>query len=133
MIEGSCHCGAVRWTFAPEPEAATVCNCTVCRRYGALWIYDYDAEGITVTAAPGAVRSYVRGDAQLTFNFCTTCGCITHWRGIEADAQGRVRCAVNVRMAEPSTVADIPIDRFDGLESWADLPPDGRCVAQMMF
>jgi hypothetical protein len=32
MIEGACHCGAVRWEFDPVPDGATACNCTVCRR-----------------------------------------------------------------------------------------------------
>jgi len=26
MIEGSCHCGAVRWRFKVIPESATACN-----------------------------------------------------------------------------------------------------------
>ena len=42
MIEGSCHCGLVQWRFAGEPELATACNCTICRRYGVLWAYDYE-------------------------------------------------------------------------------------------
>jgi len=49
MIEGSCHCGAVRWTFEGQPDGATACNCTVCRRYGVLWAYDYEGEGIRVS------------------------------------------------------------------------------------
>ena len=58
MIEGSCHCGAVRWSFDGTPEAATACNCTVCRRYGVLWAYDYEDERIRVS---GPTRVYVRG------------------------------------------------------------------------
>lgn len=42
MVEGSCHCGAVRWRFAGVPESATACNCSVCRRYGALLAYDFE-------------------------------------------------------------------------------------------
>ncbi|WP_439898055.1 GFA family protein [Aquabacterium humicola] len=36
MLRGSCHCGAVQWRFDGEPESATACNCTVCRRCGTL-------------------------------------------------------------------------------------------------
>jgi hypothetical protein len=53
MIEGSCHCGAVTWTFAGEPDGATTCNCTVCRRYGVLWAYDFENEGIHVSRRAG--------------------------------------------------------------------------------
>src|SRR5678815_4444002 len=49
MIQGCCHCGEVRWTFEGQPDGATICNCTVCRRYGVLWAYDYEGEGIKVS------------------------------------------------------------------------------------
>lgn len=36
--------------------------------------------------------------------------------------------AVNIRLAEPEAVANIPIQRFGGLHSWEDLPRDGATV-----
>jgi len=131
MIHGSCHCGAVRWQFKAEPDGATVCNCTACRRYGVLWAYDYLDEGIVVS---GETRAYVRADGgSLSFNFCPTCGCVAYWLGLREDDQGRRRIAVNLRLAEPDAVATIPIDRFDGLNTWTDLPRDGRCVTDYWF
>ena len=129
MIEGSCICGAVRWTFAGQPDGATACNCTACRRYGVLWAYDYENEGIKVA---GKTQPFVRGKA-LEFHFCQTCGCVAFWRGQQNDEQGRRRIAVNLRLAEPEAVAGIPIDHFDGLETFEDLPRDGRCVADYWF
>lgn len=130
MIEGSCHCGAVHWRFDGVPEGATACNCTVCRRYGVLWAYDYENEGIHVT---GPTRAYVRGDKTIGFHFCPECGCTVFWRSMKALADGRRRIAVNLRLAEPGDVADIPIDHFDGLEQFEDLPRDGRRVTDMWF
>jgi len=127
-IEGSCHCGNVRWRFAGEPEGATACNCTVCRRYGVLWAYGHEGEGITVT---GPTQKYVRGK-WVEFHFCPACGCVAFWRGQHEDEQGRRRIAVNLRLAEPDAVARIPIDRFDGLDTFSDLPRDGRCVADYL-
>lgn len=124
MIQGSCLCGAVGWQFDGRPDGATACNCTACRRYGVLWAYDYENEGIRVS---GETRVYVRGTA-LAFHFCPACGCVAFWRGLQPDAEGRTRVAVNLRLAEPAAVADIPVDHFDGLESFDDLPRDGRCV-----
>ena len=60
MLEGSCHCGAVRWLLQPMPASVTACNCTVCRRYGTLWAYDYVDAGIRVD---GPTSVYVRGEA----------------------------------------------------------------------
>jgi hypothetical protein len=124
MLKGSCLCGAVHWEFDGEPEGATACNCTACRRYGALWIYDYEGGYIRIS---GETREFIRGKA-LSFNFCAQCGCATHWRGLRLEEDGRRRLAVNVRLCEPATVAGIPIDHFDGLNTFEDLPRDGRCV-----
>ena len=44
------------WQFEGEPDGATACNCTACRRYGALWAYDYEGEGIKVSGATRAIR-----------------------------------------------------------------------------
>jgi hypothetical protein len=129
MIEGSCLCGAVQWRFEGMPDGATACNCTACRRYGVLWGYDYEGEGITVS---GPAQPYARGKA-LSFNFCPMCGCLAFWRALTLNEQGRRRIAVNLRLAEPEAVAKIPIDHFDGLNTFEDLPRDGRCVGDYWF
>jgi hypothetical protein len=130
MIQGSCHCGAVRWTFAGVPESATACNCTVCRRYGTLWAYDYEGEGIHVS---GPTQAYVRGDASLAFHFCTSCGCVAYWRSRSVGKDGRRRIAVNLRLTEPEPIARVPIRHFEGLVTFEDLPMDGKCVADYWF
>ena len=103
MIQGSCHCGAVRWTFEGQPDGATACNCTV-----------------------------VRGKA-IEFHFCPVCGCVAFWRAQKKKQEGRRRIAVNLRLAEPEAVAGISIDHFDGLNTFEDLPRDGRCVSDYRF
>jgi hypothetical protein len=129
MISGACLCGSVKWQFERTPEGATACNCTACRRYGVLWAYDYEGEGIKVH---GETRAYARGRA-LTFNFCPVCGCIAYWLGLQVGDDGRRRIAVNLRLAQPDAVAAIPIDHFDGLDTFEDLPRDGKCVADYWF
>jgi len=129
MIHGSCHCGVVSWQFKGMPESATACNCTVCRRYGVLWAYDYEDEGIAVS---GPTRAYVRGKA-IEFHFCPTCGCVAYWRSQTADKDGRRRIAVNLRLTEPDPIAKVPIDHFYGLNTFDDLPRDERCVGDHWF
>lgn len=129
MLKGSCHCGSVHWVWkhATLPEGATACNCTVCRRYGVLWVYDFEGAGIEVS---GPTRAYARGSA-IDFHFCPTCGCVAYWRAKKAGEDGRVRIAVNLRLTEPDPVVTIPIDHFDGLDTFEDLPRDGRCVGDL--
>ena len=129
MLKGTCLCGSARWQLNEFPECATACNCTACRRYGAIWAYGHIDEDISVT---GEMISYVRGDS-LSFNVCAKCGNLMYWRGLKTNDKGRRRGAVNLRMAEPGPVADVPIDHFDGLDKWEDLPRDGRCVKDMWF
>lgn len=133
MISGACHCGAVSFTLADRPEAVTACNCTLCRRYGTLWAYDFDGHGIRITADPKALGVYRRYKATIGFHFCKTCACVTHWRALSPGADGRRRIAVNLRMAAPEAVAALPLQQFDGLTIWQDLPPDGRCVSDIWF
>ena len=129
MLQGSCHCGSVRWQFDGMPESTTACNCTACRRYGTLWAYGYEGEGIDVS---GPTKAYVRGDS-LGFHFCPECGCVAYWRGLALDDGGRRRIAVNLRLTEPDAIAHLPIDHFDGLDTWQDLPHDGRCIKDLWF
>jgi hypothetical protein len=129
MLEGSCHCGTVSWRFTALLASATACNCTVCRRYGVLWGYDYEDEGVFVS---GATTAYARGQA-IDFHFCARCGCVAYWRAKAVDAEGRRRLAINLRLTEPGPIAHLPIDHFDGLDTFDDLPRDGRCVGDLWF
>jgi hypothetical protein len=116
MIDGSCHCGAVRWEFDGDSSRLTSCNCSICRRIGALWAYGTLAN-VTVTAAADATIAYVQGDKLLAIHTCRTCGCTTHWQSL-APEDGEWRIAVNMRMADPAAYADIRVRQFDGADSW---------------
>ena len=135
MIEGACHCGTVRWSFDVTPDAATTCNCPICRRYGVLWAYDLVGDRTVIS---GPTRTYVRNsdphyEPSVAFHFCPECGCITHYRAFKPDPEGRIRTAVNLRMAEPDIVAHLPIHHWEGLHSFTSLGQDGRCVSDLWF
>jgi len=129
MVEGSCLCGAVRWTLRDVPAEATACSCTACRRYGALWAYGFEGEDIHFH---GPTTAYARGDS-LTFNFCATCGNLSHWWGLTVNAEGKRRVAVNLRMTEPGPIAEVPIRHFDGLDTWSRQPGAGARVKDLWY
>ena len=133
MLTGTCHCNATRWTLEGDPGSITACNCTLCRRYGALWAYDYENVRIRIEGPTSAYARADRTDPSLEIRFCATCGCVVCWRGLRLDEGGRRRIAVNVRLAPPEAVADLAIDHFDGLDRFDDLPRDGRCVRDLWF
>jgi hypothetical protein len=75
-IRSSCHCGAITVTVPRLPEFVNVCQCTICRRYGAAWGY-YHPDEVKIETKPNAVtKQYVWGDRGLSFNFCDNCGCM---------------------------------------------------------
>ena len=119
MIAGSGHCGAVRWEYDAAPDKLTDCNCSVCRRIGALWAYG-TLKTVKVLAALDATIAYVCGDRLLAFHSCRTCGCTTHWLAL-APENGEWRIAVNMRMAKPADYAGIRVRHFDGADSWTFL------------
>lgn len=133
MLTGTCHCGALHWAFDGMPESATACNCTLCRRYGVLWIYDYEGERIQLSGVSTIYTRHGKANPALEVHFCSTCGCVAAWRGLRLEADGRRRMAVNLRLTDPGPVARLPIDHFDGLDTFDDLPRDTRCVADMWF
>jgi hypothetical protein len=130
-IKGTCHCGNVSWALDNCPESATACNCTICRRYGILWAYGYIDHDIHIS---GKSHTYRRSDGgAIDFHFCPICGSVTHYVAVNAKEDGRHWTAVNLRLTEPDLISHLPIDHFDGLDSFGDLPRDGRCVSDMWF
>jgi hypothetical protein len=129
MIEGSYHCGAVRWSFEGVPESAPLATAPSAAAMGR------SGRMTTKTRAYGSrVRLRpIPGASTLGFHFCPGCGCVAYWRALGPGQDGRRRIAVNLRLAEPQAVGAIALDRFDGLGAFEDLPRDGRCVADMWF
>ena len=130
MIVGSCHCGAVRWTLNDAPEAATSCNCTLCRRWGTLWAYGFQGDDIQIS---GPTAVYVREPNTIDFHFCPNCGCVAYWITPEAGRDGRYYIAVNLRLAEPKDIAAVPINHFDGLDKFESRPSGGQCVGDLLW
>ena len=113
MIKGACHCGAVTFEVAKTPQRIVSCNCSICRRYAALWVHAPPNEGVTLNAPEGATHTYSWGDKDLLFHACKSCNCITHWSGTQNE-----RFAVNFRLVAPEDYQGVPIRHFDGADSW---------------
>ena len=114
-IKGSCHCGAVKFTYSGTPSRLVSCNCSICRRYRTLWVHGDDTN-ITLNHSADGLIDYIWGDEELAFHSCRNCGCTTHWKAVSSDSP--VRIAVNMAMADPQDIAEIPVRHFDGADSW---------------
>lgn len=118
MIRTSCHCGAVQLEFDKLPKTMTQCNCSVCRRYGAIWA-SYRRKAVRVVADKRKIAFYSWRRKVRQYYHCKTCGCITHYEMTKKKPDGTDAFVVNMRnIVEPELVADIPIKLLDGAGSW---------------
>jgi hypothetical protein len=87
------------------------CNCSICRRYAALWAY-YPLKDVIVPG--GLTDTFLRGPKKIEFHRCKTCGCVTHW----LPTDHRDRMGINARLMEPEVVARARVRRLDGADTW---------------
>ena len=111
----TCHCGAVTLEVPTAPTQVTSCNCSICRRLGALWAY-YDPSVVRIV---GETSKYRWGDKTLDIHHCATCGCTTHWSPVDPTSN---RMGVNSRLMDPVIVDAARVKRVDGAaDTWATL------------
>ncbi|MDM3872482.1 GFA family protein [Porticoccus sp. W117] len=114
MYQGECHCGAVSFEISEAPEKLVDCNCSICRRIGALWGH-VSIDSVNINSPAEGTTAYVQGDKTLAVHTCKSCGCTTHWESLQADGE---YMAVNFRMCEPEVIEQFRIRKFDGADSW---------------
>jgi hypothetical protein len=107
----TCHCGAIRIRVRTLPRTLTSCDCSICRRYGALWAY-YATASVEIAARRGALAKYAWNRRVREYHRCAMCGCVTHYTYREQRARATV--AVNARNFEPSAIAAARVRRMVG-------------------
>lgn len=73
MIEGGCHCGAVRYRLEGGPRRAGLCHCSDCRRHSGAPVVGwavFEKEQLQVTGEVATYQSSADGRRQ----FCPRCG-----------------------------------------------------------
>jgi hypothetical protein len=118
MLSGMCHCGNILLEVPDPPRTLVNCNCSVCRRYGALWAF-YPQTEVQIFGHPGRTTGYVRGARSIETFRCINCGCVTHWEPLTPE--GGDKLGVNIRNFDPSELGDVSMRRFDGAETWSYL------------
>ena len=115
MLTGSCHCGAVRIGVPHAPEQLTNCNCSLCRRIGALWAY-YPVTEVRIDAVPDATEAYIWGDRSLRTMRCRHCGIVTHWSPLAPAPDAKL--GVNTHVFAAADIGTPRIRLFDGADTW---------------
>jgi hypothetical protein len=110
--EGSCHCGAVRFTVTMAPPTkAYACNCSMCRRAG--WLFTFvPGDQVTFLTGEGELTDYQFGNKHIHHLFCRTCGVRSFSRG--KDKNNNPTVALNLRCLTGLDPTTLPIENFDG-------------------
>lgn len=116
--EGQCHCGRIKYSVTFLPDTVTICNCSICRRYNAVWGY-FRRDQVKLDIADEAEAAYQWNDRMINFIHCRFCGSITHYEDIERMPKSRL--AINFRMCPDDVWKDIRIRRFDGADTFREI------------
>ena len=108
---GSCHCGKVRYQVTMDLGKVMSCNCSMCKRKGALLAF-VPVEQFKLVSGEDGLTSYKFNKKVIDHLFCSTCGVTSFARGVGKDGQPMV--AVNARCLDGVDPASLDVMHFDG-------------------
>jgi hypothetical protein len=73
MLEGGCHCGAVRYRVDGAPIRAGLCHCSDCRRHNGAPVVGWAVFAEESVQADGELATYRSSEHGRRF-FCRKCG-----------------------------------------------------------
>jgi hypothetical protein len=78
-LDGSCHCGAVRFhvRLTDGLRTARRCDCSLCRMRGAIAV-SADIHGINILKGEECLSTYNFNTGTALHFFCSRCGIYTH-------------------------------------------------------
>lgn len=119
-LNGSCHCGAVKFT-AELPEglaSARRCTCSICRMRGAVAVTSTPA-GFHITQGEDKLATYRFNTKTAEQYFCSVCGIYTHHKR-RSDAGELGVNAACLEGVSPFDFKEVVV--FDGSRHPADNP-----------
>jgi hypothetical protein len=110
--KGSCHCGGIRFTFTgPEIARGLRCNCSICRRKGAVMTeFTVAPDEIIIEAKDGCLTTYQFGNRVAKHQFCNICGIYTFHQTARKPDHYRI----NIGCIDDVDSLSLPFDIFDG-------------------
>lgn len=107
--QGSCHCGRVSFEVQARIDHVVDCNCSLCRRKGALW-HAVPETGLRILAGEEELALYQFLTHTAKHYFCRHCGVSTFSR----PRINPKMWVVNVRCIDGIDPSALPRQPFDG-------------------
>lgn len=117
-LDGSCHCGAVKFqaTLTEGFASARRCTCSICRMRGAVAVTSAPQD-FRITAGEDKLATYRFKTNSAEHHFCTVCGIYTHHKRRSNPGQLGVNVAC-LDGVSPFDFAEVVV--FDGSRHPAD-------------
>ena len=104
MLEGSCHCGVVRFRIDAIIDELTTCDCSLCMKRNALMV-KVPEQALTILQGEAALTLYEWNTRVAKHYFCRYCGIyVFHRKRAMPDHFG-----INVFCLNEFDVASVPV------------------------
>lgn len=110
--EGACHCRKVTFEYEAPAMTALECNCSICRRKGAIW-QAVDNERFRILSGGDDLGLYQFGTRTAKHFFCKHCGVSTFSNPRLAPD----KWVVNLRCVDDVDLGWLEVLAFDG-QNW---------------
>ncbi|MFH3480544.1 MULTISPECIES: GFA family protein [unclassified Xanthobacter] len=108
---GGCQCGAVRYEVDADLDHTVTCNCSRCRKLGAILTFAPES-AFKLVSGEGATTEYLFNTRKIHHLFCSTCGIQSFSRGAAPD--GTAMVAINARCLDGVDVKSLTPVEHDG-------------------
>nr|WP_294864248.1 GFA family protein [uncultured Pseudogulbenkiania sp.] len=111
IYHGSCHCGRIAFDVEGDLGQVMSCNCSICRRKGAL-MWFVPRQQLRLLTPEADMSTYTFNKHVIQHHFCPICG--MHPFGEGRDPAGNAMAAVNVRCLDDVDLDTLTVKHFDG-------------------
>ena len=111
LYQGSCHCGRIAFEVEGDFKQAIDCNCSLCRRRGAL-LAAVPGDKLVLKTPAENISTYLFNKHAIRHRFCSNCGIAPYSEG-END-KGSRSAMVNLRCLPEFDLDSVEIIKFDG-------------------
>jgi hypothetical protein len=111
LHRGSCQCGAVVFEALVDISAPITCNCSRCRRLGAVLAFT-PRENFTLLQGEDDITEYTFNRRVIRHEFCSICGIEPFAYGMLPD--GMPMAAINVNCLDGVDPRALDATHYDG-------------------
>jgi len=121
MVDGACHCGAVRCTANINPDYVVLCHCTDCQTFSSAPYrasVPVKAENFSLTGTPTEYVKTGGSGRKVVVAFCGVCGTSLYSTALATEERARF----NLRLGWIRQRAELPPKRqgfCDSALPWA--------------